>query len=66
MTTKEQEGFIKGAVYTAARVVKMFDQPTIAIDTLREAGISIDDYKRAAEYDLAILRPHMPELPKGQ
>ncbi|RLB91845.1 MAG: hypothetical protein DRH10_00935 [Deltaproteobacteria bacterium] len=55
-----------GAVYIAARIIEMFDQPTMAIQALKTANLTVDDFSQAAECDLEILRPYMQALPKGK
>lgn len=55
-------GFEQGVVYACARVVEMFDEPTVARCVLEESGV---DVTKAAEYDVQFLRKESPELPKG-
>jgi len=61
-----QISLVQGAVYVSARIVEMFDEPTMAKEALKSAGFTTEDYSQAAESDLRILRPHMPGLPKGK
>jgi len=58
-------GFLQGVVYAAARLIDMYDQPTLAISIIKEAGYSASDLNVADEYDLGIIREHWPELPIG-
>jgi hypothetical protein len=57
------EGFATGVVYALARLVEMYDQPSMAGDILRESGV---DVRMAAEYDVAFLRKSIPKLAKGR
>jgi hypothetical protein len=58
--------FEQGVVWACARLVEMYDQPTMAASILREAMLNDSDLRRCAEYDLAILRVEIPGLPKGK
>ncbi len=64
-TTKEgyEEGFTQGVVWACARLIELFDEPTMALEILREA--SLKNLETAAEYDLAILRKEAPSIPLG-
>ncbi|MCU7840842.1 MAG: hypothetical protein KZQ94_15870 [Candidatus Thiodiazotropha sp. (ex Troendleina suluensis)] len=57
--------FARGVVYALARVVEMYDEPTVARSVLDEASISNDDLRKCAEYDLAFLRKEDSGIPKG-
>lgn len=65
MSKNHTDGFARGVIYAAARMVEIHDMPTVAIDVLNSAGFSDNDYRQAAEYDLRILRKHLPGLPSG-
>jgi len=58
----EDKGFTEGVVYACARLVEMFDMPTLAREILEESGVDVAD---ACEYDIKFLRPECGELPKG-
>jgi hypothetical protein len=57
------EGFAAGVVWACARLVQMFDQPTMAALILQESGV---DVSQAAEQDVAFLREELPDLPAGK
>jgi len=57
------ENFEAGVVYALARLVEMFDQPTMANSILKESGV---DVRNAHEYDVAFLRKENPKLPRGK
>ncbi|HID37839.1 MAG TPA: hypothetical protein EYP39_10795, partial [Ghiorsea sp.] len=40
---------VHGAVYIAARIVEMFDQPTMAKSALKTANFTAEDFSQAAE-----------------
>ena len=63
MTT--EQAFINGLVWAAARIVEMYDEPTIAASIVRESSASLEQLQSAAEYDIAFLRGEMPYLRKG-
>ncbi len=66
---KDRDGkayLASGAVYIAARLIDMFDQPTMAIESLKTAGFTTEDFAQAAESDLEIIRPYFSGLPKGK
>ena len=56
--------FHKGIVHGAARLIEMHDQPTMALDILREAGLTEQDYKKCYECDLVFIRKQI-DVPKG-
>jgi hypothetical protein len=56
-------GFTRGVVYALARLVEMYDQPTMAIQILKTSGV---DIRLAQEYDVAFLRREDPSLPHGR
>lgn len=58
-----QHGFATGVVYALARLVEMYDQPSMANCILRESRV---DVRMAAEYDVAFLRREDPKLAKGR
>jgi hypothetical protein len=51
-----QAAFAKGVVFACARLIEMFDQPSMAIEILNESGVDTGEMKRCAEYDLKRLR----------
>lgn len=57
--------FAQGVVYACARLVEMFDQPTMAAEILRESGVDNSEIRGCAEYDVAFLRKENPKLPRG-
>ena len=57
--------FNDGAVYAAARLIEIFDQPTMAMAIINEAGLTHEDLKKCNEYDLAFLRKEDPAIPAG-
>jgi len=65
MAKTHQAGFIQGTIYSIARLIEMHDQPTMAIDILNETGFTDKDFRQVDEYDLKIIREHVPQLPKG-
>ncbi len=59
----EKAEFAAGVVYALARLVEMFDQPTMANEILRESGVEV---RLACEHDVAFLRKENPSLPRGK
>ena len=57
--------FNAGVVFAAARLVEIHDQPTIAAEIIRCAGIKREEFKACAEHDLAFLRKNDESIPKG-
>jgi hypothetical protein len=60
--------WICGVGYAVAEVQRLHDEPTIACDVARAAGLSFDDFKKAgmAPYDLKTLRKILPKTPRGK
>jgi len=63
MIIKKHDDFASGVIYALARLVEMYDQPTMANSILKESGI---DVRRANEYDIKFLRKENPKLPRGK
>ena len=63
MLTDYDKGFTVGVVYALARLVEIHDQPSMALDILKESGVNVH---HAAEYDVAFLRRKDPTLPRGR
>ena len=59
---KTELSFDAGVVWACARMVDMYDQPSMAQDILKESAV---DVRKAIEYDVAFLRKKNPDLPKG-
>lgn len=62
----DNKGFNQGVIWACARINELHDQPIIANDVLKEANVSAEDFKQAAEYDLEFLREENPNIPQGQ
>lgn len=62
MTTKIDD-FTCGVVYALARLVEIYDEPSMANNILEDSGV---DVRAAAEYDVAFLRKGNPNLPQGR
>ena len=58
-----EEGYAQGVTYACARIVDMYDQPTIAMEILKESGV---DVVNAHEYDVAFLRKQNKSLAIGK
>jgi len=58
--------FNQGVVFAAARLIEMHDQPTMALELIEQAGITREDLKQCADYDLAFLRKEDKTIPKGK
>lgn len=56
------DGFAQGVVYACARLIEIFDAPTLAVSIFKTSEVNP---KNSTEYDLAFLREEMPDLPKG-
>ncbi len=65
MYMNEKYRFAHGITYAVARLVEMYDQPLMALEILKSAGLSNEELKSCAESDLSILRKEIPGLPKG-
>jgi hypothetical protein len=67
MNKKEENLIIfnQGVVYAAARLIEMHDQPTMAMDIIGQSGITHEDMKHCAEWDLSFLRREDESIPKG-
>lgn len=63
LSEARQHGFATGVVYALARLVEMYNQPSMAASILKESSV---DVRMAAEYDVAFLRRENPELAKGR
>lgn len=62
----DSKSFDAGVVWACSILVRLYDQPSMAIDIFQEAGISMNHLRQMAEYDLAPLRKHYPsQIPKG-
>lgn len=48
--------FTQGIIYAAAEIIRQYGQITAAEGLLHAAGITDDDYKQVADYDLETLR----------
>jgi len=59
----EEVGFTQGVVWACARLCDLYNQPTMALSILKEAGLK--NLRQAAEYGLAILRKEDPTIPFG-
>lgn len=57
-------GFAQGIVYALARIIDMYDQPSMASEIFKESGLKRGDLKKVSEYDLSILRKEVRYLPK--
>ena len=64
MNKNWKRGFDNGVVYALARIVELYDEPTIAKKIFLQSG-SIN-VKTCAEYDVAFLRKEIKNLPKGK
>lgn len=60
----DKQSFINGAIWAAARLIEMHDEPTMASEIVKELQASRTELRECAEYDLAILRPHIKGLPR--
>ena len=61
--------FTIGVVYAAAQIIQAHAQPVIAEDLLNTVVKPTDDLSGCAEYDLAVLRQHIPawaNVPAGE
>ena len=61
--------FTIGVVYSAAQIIRAYNQPTIAESLLNTVVKPTDDLTGCAEYDLAILRENLPawaNVPAGE
>jgi len=56
-------GFAQGVVYALARLVEMYDQPSMASSILKESRVDVSE---ALEYDVSFLRREDKALPKGR
>jgi len=63
MTAKEKEMFDAGIVYGLARLIETFDEPTMALEIAKGAGV---DWTKCDEYDVAFFREEDETLPKGR
>jgi len=61
-----KKGYVQGFAYACAQIIRLYDQPSMAINIMEESGIPLEDYKAAAEYDLKVLRKYVWDLPKGK
>lgn len=64
-TPVRELSFVQGVVWACARLIEMYDQPSMAVAILRESGAEDSDLKGCAEYDLAYLRKEDPKIPRG-
>ena len=63
VVSDHDKDFAAGVVYALARIIEMYDEPTMAKNLLRESGV---DVRHAAEYDVEHLRRSIPKLPRGR
>lgn len=58
--TEHAKGFTQGVLYAVARIVQMFDEPTMAAEILRESGVNP---RLADEYDRPFVNKVLRSLP---
>ena len=63
MLSERDKGFATGVVYALARLIEIHDEPSMAMDILRESGVNV---RHATEYDVAFLRREDHTLPRGR
>jgi len=65
---KKDPGFYAGIIYACGYLVGSHGEDTLAEYLFQESGLTKDspEIKKAAEYDVAILRRIIPGLPKGK
>lgn len=58
--------WVVGVGYTLAEVQRLYDQPSVVAEIARNAGLTIEDFRRAKvdPYDLKSLRKCLPPKPR--
>ena len=58
--------FKQGVAWAAARLVELFDQPSMAEEILSESGVTAEDIKYIDEHDLSFIKGIIPAPLKGE
>lgn len=56
MVKKEQEEFFDGVIYAACLLTRLYDQPGMSAEILKEAGLNNWDCSKQEEFEKEILR----------